>query len=340
MITMAISKIRRTFWELFFYLHQIVIPCLLVLFLYHSHSFVYFATLPLVLYVLDKLLRWFSIYSKRCSIQSIRCYNDLLLVEIDVQHRFGGPVNYPDLVGAVVYLRVPRAKLFEYHPVSLAFNEGSRFFFYIKVVGSQRSWTHRLASLAGQTGLRAYLEGPYAMARRNGEAANPGKAISDAYGDNMLVVAGGSGFAGVSSFLRDFVRLARRLPEAEQRRKRLCVALVMPQPQQLECVAAPLREARAASFCRVELFVTFRGAAEAKPAAKTGTVGDAEGGEALEFAVGRPELAKLLEELPRERLEVFYCGPQALGKSLFKALEARGAPFAFHAEVFSMWVVC
>ena len=83
MIVASIPAIRRASWELFFYLHQIVILCLLVLFIYHSSNFVYYATIPFVLYAADKLLRWFSIYSKRCFIRRIERFDDLLRIEAE-----------------------------------------------------------------------------------------------------------------------------------------------------------------------------------------------------------------------------------------------------------------
>lgn len=65
-----------------------------------------------------------------------------------------------------------------------------------------------------------------------------------------------------------------------------------------------------------------------------------EGGETMmEFTVGRPDFAALLKEVPSERVEVFYCGPKTLEAALFKALADRKSPFAFHPEVFDMWIV-
>ena len=361
---------------MFFYLHQIVILCLLVLFIYHSSNFVYYATIPFVLYASDKLLRWVSIYSKRCFIQRIERFGDLLRVEVDIQHRFprlASPLDASDLIDSVVYLRVPRAKWFEYHPISLAYNEGSRFFFYIKVVGNPRSWTHRLASLAGQTGLSAYIEGPYTMTRRSrnpaNSAANSAALLKKEYGENVLIVAGGAGFAGVSAHIRDYLGLVRSLPAGHGVSPRLWVVLVVPHDRHLQCMAKLLLEAKRAACARVDLFVTYSGDAERREAASpeangercviednnevnggsgnSGNSGnnatngaDVEGGETMmEFTVGRPDFAALLKEVPSERVEVFYCGPKTLEAALFKALADRKSPFAFHPEVFDMWIV-
>ena len=379
MIVASIPAIRRASWELFFYLHQIVILCLLVLFIYHSSNFVYYATIPFVLYAADKLLRWFSIYSKRCFIRRIERFDDLLRVEVEVQHRFRRSSNASDasdLVGSVVYLRVPRAKWFEYHPISIAFNEGSRLFFYIKVVGNSRSWSRRLAALAGQTDLRAYIEGPYTMTRRSrspaNSAAKSAAILNKEYGQNVLIVAGGAGFAGVSAQLRDYLQLVRDLPAGLDPKPRLLLVLVVPHHRHLQCMARLLVEAERVAGVRVELFVTYSGDAERRAAASreahgercdlrendveiivSGNCGNSGNGgnggnggmdveskrRELEFTVGRPDFAALLKEVGSERVEVFYCGPKALGATLFEALAGRKSPFAFHAEVFDMWVV-
>ena len=374
MIVASMPAIRRASWELFFYLHQIVILCLLVLFIYHSSNFVYYAAIPFVLYASDKLLRWFSIYSKRCVVQRIERFDDLLRVEVDVQHRFpclASALDASDLIGSVVYLRVPRAKWFEYHPMSLAYNEGGRFFFYIKVVGNPRSWTRRLASLAGQTGLTAFIEGPYTLTRRSRNpanfaanfAANSAALLKKEYGENVLVVAGGAGFAGVSAYLRDYLVLVRSVPAGQGVFPRLWLVLVVPHHRHLQCMAQLLLEARRAAWARVDLFVTYSGDAERREAASpeangercvieenneanasSGNSGnggvDVEGGETtVEFTVGRPDFAALLKEVPSERVEVFYCGPKTLEAALFKALADRKSPFAFHPEVFDMWSV-
>lgn len=335
-------KLRRLSWELFFYLHQIVILCLLVLFVFHSSNFVYYATIPFVLYGADKLLRWISIYSKRCYIRKIEAFDDLLFLDIEVNHLFKHPTNYPDLVGSVAYIRIPRAKWFEYHPMSLAYNDGNHLYFYIKVVGNPRSWTHRLAALAGQTDLRAFIEGPYTMTHRHSPLVDPSLTVSREYGENVLVVAGGAGFAGVSTYLRDYLRLVSALPAEDQEKKRLFVVLVVPHPAQLQCMAKLLLQAKRAAFCRVELFVTFSRDAERRQRAlqakerESCSVKDAESAATLEFSVGRPEFESLLKEIPSSRLEVYYCGPRTLEDALFKALVDRKSPFAFHPEVFDM----
>ena len=319
-----------------------MILCLLVLFIYHSSNFVYYATIPFVLYASDKLLRWVSIYSKRCFIQRIERFGDLLRVEVDVQHRFprlASPLDASDLIDSVVYLRVPRAKWFEYHPISLAYNEGSRFFFYIKVVGTANS------------------------------AANSAALLKKEYGENVLIVAGGAGFAGVSAHIRDYLGLVRSLPAGQGVFPRLWVVLVVPHDRHLQCMAKLLLEAKRAACARVDLFVTYSGDAERREAASpeangercviednnevnggSGNSGnggnnatngaDVEGGRTMmEFTVGRPDFAALLKEVPSERVEVFYCGPKTLEAALFKALADRKSPFAFHPEVFDMWIV-
>ena len=165
MMLAAVPLCRRKAWELFFYLHQVVMLLLFVLFYFHSSKFIFTAFLPLALYVLDKLVRWVSIYTRCCRVTQIHAYEDMVHLEITVRS-LCKRCEFSNLVGSVAYLRGPKAKCMEYHPISIAYNRGNVLGFFIKVVGGKNSWSQKLARLSDQKDLRAFVEGPYTMVKR------------------------------------------------------------------------------------------------------------------------------------------------------------------------------
>ena len=345
MMLSALPFIRRVAWELFFYLHQVVILLMLVMFVYHSRNLVYYATIPFVLYGMDKLMRWLSIYTKHCTIADIRTFEDMVYLDVDVKNMFDNPIDYPNLIGSVVYLRIPKAKLFEYHPISLAFNKGSHMYFYIKVVGNKRSWSHRLAQLSGQKGLRAYIEGPYTMMRHEDEIkVEKGEAVmKHYYGDNTVIVSGGAGFAGVSSYLADYIEMMSLLPPEKQMTKHLYVIVVVPHHRHLQCMSELLLKCKKLPFCHMELYVTYSSNPELKEKnlrEVTCPTSDIEVEDKLEYSVGRPDLTAFFSNLDADYLDVYYCGPKSLEKTLYKSLLKQKHPFYFYHEVFDMCIVC
>lgn len=345
MMLSALPFIRRVAWELFFYLHQIVILLMLVMFVYHSRNLVYYATIPFILYGMDKLMRWLSIYTKHCTVAEIQAFEDMVYLDVDVRNMFDNAINYPNLIGSTVYLRIPKVKLFEYHPISLAFNKGNHLYFYIKVVGNKRSWSHKLAQLSGQKGLRAYVEGPYTMMRHENEVKmEKGETImKHYYGDNTVIVSGGAGFAGVSSYLTDYIEMVSLLPPEKQVTKHLYVIVVVPHHRHLECMSELLLKCKKLPCCHMELYVTYRNHPELKEknlhevACRTG---DLEVEDKLEYSVGRPDLSAFFNNLDADELNVYYCGPKPLEKILYKSLLEQKHHFYFYPEVFDMCIVC
>ena len=104
MMLAAIPWVRRKFWEWFLYLHQIVIVILFILFYYHSRYFINTAVLPLSLYVLDKLVRWISIYSRCCKITTIHAYDDVVHLEITVNSIISRWCQFPSLVLSLIHI--------------------------------------------------------------------------------------------------------------------------------------------------------------------------------------------------------------------------------------------
>lgn len=340
----AIPVIRRKAWEWFYYSHVFILIVLIYLIIFHSGNFIYYAALPIFLYVMDKLIRWYTIYTHPAK-ATIQAFDDAVYLDVEVGSIFCNNSQYPNLVGSVAYINIPEVKFFEYHPMSIALNKGNHLHFYIKVTGNKRSWTHKLAALSGRKEVKAYIEGPYTMAKRRSdeEVAKKEKVLNDEYSKNIVIVGGGCGFAGVSSNLKDALELIKGLPVEEQKKYSLNVVLVVPFHSHLDCMKELILEAKKYDFCHVHLYSTYSQHMELKISSPKGkdantlsVTSDTEEQLTLEFTVDRPNLEEILNGLNDEPISAFTCGPKSLCDALFKALSKQKRPFSYHPDVFDM----
>lgn len=351
MMLAAIPWVRRKFWEWFLYLHQIVIVILFILFYYHSRYFINTAVLPLSLYVLDKLVRWISIYSRCCKITTIHAYDDVVHLEITVNSIISRWCQFPSLVGSVAYLNIPKAKFMEYHPISIAYNYGNVLGFYIKVVGNKRSWSHELAKLSDKEGLRAYVEGPYTMVKHPSDESiiteeKAKKIVSQMYSDNVVIVGGGCGFGGVSAYLLDCLNAVKHLSPEEQAKKSIHVVLVVPHHTHLEAMKNVILTCKGCEFCKVHLYATYSSNEELRLNSPKGIDANSLSVRSpkeelnefvtIEYTVSRPDLKAILGGLNDKPITAHACGPKSLVKSFYKALCEQKRPFQYHPEVFDM----
>lgn len=358
MMLAAVPLCRRKAWELFFYLHQVVMLLLFVLFYFHSSKFIFTAFLPLALYVLDKLVRWVSIYTRCCRVTQIHAYENMVHLEITVRS-LCKRCEFSNLVGSVAYLRVPKAKYMEYHPISIAYNRGNVLGFFIKVVGGKNSWSQKLARLSDQKDLRAFVEGPYTMVKRVSDRSvieservqRAEKLLRRTYEKNVVVVGGGAGFGGVSANLLDVLRAVKQLPAEEQAKYAVTVVIVVRHHAHLECMKNVLEVCKECPFCKLHLYATYSKNEELKmnspkgKDANTLTVPlalEESLAEYLEvhYTVDRPDFAGILTTLNEEPISAFVCGPKMVSKAFYKALCEQKRPFSFHSDVFDMWCVC
>ena len=344
MMLAAIPWVRRNIWELFLYLHQIVMILFLFCFWYHSFYFKNIAYIPVCLYVIDKLVRWFTIYSRDCRITEIHAYGDLVHVEITVCPLLTNKVEFANLVGSVAYINIPDASFWEYHPMSMAYNRGNAIGFFIKVTGKMNSWTHLVASLSDKKGLRAYIEGPYTMERHsNHENIQEARSILKKYGDNMLAVGGGCGFAGVTAFIVDYIRAMKQIPVEERMGRSLTVILVVTHHNNLEGMMSVLELCQQESYINLHLHVTYSKNPELKSQYRQGKnantltmLNDAENTISAVYTLGRPKVSEVIAEMSDKPIYACACGPKSLIDDLGMALKNQKRPFSYHPEIFDM----
>lgn len=348
---------------------------------HHAKRITLIIRLPVLLYLIDIAMRLFSILTRAASIASCRCVGDIIILDISVRSRFLTRRPFGRLVGAVVYLNIPWISRFQFHPISVAFSRNNHLICYVKMVGSPSSWTRELARI-GSTGQRipVNIEGPYCI-EHNREVAdqglqavvstydlmdvahpNPGhnyvSDLTSTYGQNLLFVAGGVGFAGISSYLLDVLHKLERSLEHERRSISVTVIVSMAEEEHLMAMRPVLVRCQQASFIRTHYYCTHRSHPETlrslppqKDACEVATekvgldcldnmvdIDDVEGFEMIpiRYTAGRPPLEELLQSVPYQPLNVFCCGPEEMISSLFDILLAHGRMFSFHNEVYDL----
>lgn len=353
----VLPAVRRNWWEIFYYSHQVMIVVLVILFMWHSSLLWYYAQIPVYLYILDKLRRWYTIYTRPGKAVQITAFDDLVCLEVEVRSIFCRKWEFPHLVGSVAYLNIPKISFFQYHPMSVAFNDGNRLVFYIKTQGAASSWSHKLAALSGVKDIRVYVEGPYTMVKRAADekVIASEKVVEKAralmryeYDDNALFAAGGSGFAGIASYLNDAIELIRKLPEEEQEKKNLSVVLVVPHHNHLDCMKTMLLKCLRYKFCHLYLYATYSKHPELKAASPKG-VNEASFSprspdiedtlvqyNVIHFTVSRPDMDSIVKDMSASAMTVFFCGPKNLETSLNNALKKQSKCYTMHSEVFNM----
>ncbi|KAJ1987400.1 hypothetical protein GGI25_000774 [Coemansia spiralis] len=140
MFVSCIPYIRRRFFEVFYWMHHLFVPIVVVIFIHGSaHSFQWYLVGPGGVYVLDRLYRFIRSRTKRPRILSV-IQHPSSVIEIKMERR---GMNFQ--CGQYIYLNVPSISLLEWHPFTLtSAPEEDELSVHIWVGGG---WTRKLVSL-------------------------------------------------------------------------------------------------------------------------------------------------------------------------------------------------
>ena len=180
--------------------------------------------------------------------------------------------------------------------------------------------------------------------------------VQQTYGSNVLFVAGGVGFAGISSYILDLMHSLERSPETELYHMTVTVIVVVAEPEHLVAMRPVLSRCQQSPFVRTHFYCTYRSdpvTAATLPRQKDAceipvekvalsgleTLNEDEDDHmlvSLRYTLGRPVLKDLLQTIPYQPLTVFCCGPESLTDTLFDTLMNENRMFSFHSEVFDL----
>ena len=186
--------------------------------------------------------------------------------------------------------------------------------------------------------------------------------VMKTYGENVLFVSGGVGFAAISSYILDLLHSLERTEEGD-RRVQITVICVVREVEHLMAMRVVLARCQQSPLCSLHLFCTFRNrpeiraelpeetdACELPPQRARAANPETEDLEMesiallqrvpLRYSTGRPNIRNILQGIPYQPLSVFFSGPESLKQDLRMVLFEQNRDFSFHSESFDLWVVC
>ena len=186
--------------------------------------------------------------------------------------------------------------------------------------------------------------------------------VMNTYGQNVLFVSGGVGFAAISSYILDLLHALERTEEAN-RLVQITLICVVSEVEHLMAMRIVLARCQQSPLCSLHLYCTYRNHPKIRAELPQETDGcelppqrlnreNAEGNDLemesiallkrvpLRYSTGRPNIRNILQGISFQPLNVFYCGPESLKQDLRMVLFEQKRDFSFHSENFDIWSVC
>ncbi|WJX86935.1 Ferric reduction oxidase 2 [Trifolium repens] len=191
----TIPKIRRKFFELFFYTHNLYI-IFMIFFIFHVGISYAFIMLPgFYLFVVDRYLRFLQ------SRREVRLVSSRVLPceTIELNFSKGHGLSYNPT--SVMFINVPSISKLQWHPFTITSNSKLEQDKLSVVIKSEGPWTQKLYQILSNPSpidrLAISVEGPYGPASTNYLRH-----------DTLVMVSGGSGITPFISIIREIIYLS------------------------------------------------------------------------------------------------------------------------------------
>ncbi|XP_045787661.1 ferric reduction oxidase 2-like [Trifolium pratense] len=191
----TIPKIRRKFFELFFYTHNLYI-IFMIFFIFHVGISYAFYMLPgFYLFLVDRYLRFLQ------SRREVRLVSSRVLPCETVELNFakGHGLSYNPT--SVMFINVPSISKLQWHPFTITSNSKLEPEKLSVVIKSEGPWTQKLYQILSNPApidrLAISIEGPYGPASTNYLRH-----------DTLVMVSGGSGITPFISIIRELIYLS------------------------------------------------------------------------------------------------------------------------------------
>ncbi|RHY24941.1 hypothetical protein DYB32_008610 [Aphanomyces invadans] len=311
-----LPSVRRRFHNVFWCTHLFLIPFLIVTCFHGAtgwfqmpQAFLWIVP-PLVLYVLERRLRYFKRWTTPVLIHEAKIFPDAIAMDLIK------PPEFSFVPGMFVYLNVPVLGRHEWHPFSISSApDDPHLSFRIQAVGD---WT---IALLQRLQVASFLDEPWPLVHLDGPVGGP--TVECRRFQVVVLIGGGSGVTPFVSVVRDFLNC----PPLEDGTKKMYFHWVTRHESAFEWFDTTLRDLNAHGHPRLDarLYVTQPNN-EVEQAAHH-----------HQFRNERPRWVPIFDELERDHPEatvgVFYCGPHALEVELRAICRARHkATFHFYAE--------
>ena len=162
-ILMAITStpyIRKNNFELFYYIHRVLCLVSIIASVLHYFISLYYFIIPLLLYIIDIILRYShtkkAIYSQT-KIIGDKKYGKSIVLTISI-------MNYKNIKpGSYFFIKCNKISRIEWHPITLVYEYNDNLVFCIKDVGDN-TWSHNLQKFENKNiteNNNVFLQGPY-----------------------------------------------------------------------------------------------------------------------------------------------------------------------------------
>ncbi|KAL5062316.1 hypothetical protein RYX36_024053, partial [Vicia faba] len=191
----TIPKIRRKFFELFFYTHNLYI-IFIIFFIFHvGISFAYIMFPGFYLFMVDRYLRFLQ---SRCEVRLVS--SRVLPCEV-VELNFSKDHELSYNPTSVMFINVPNISKLQWHPFTITSNSNLEQDKLSVVIKSGGTWTQKLYQLLSNPSpidrFQISVEGPYGPASTNYLRH-----------DTLVMISGGSGITPFISIIRELVYLS------------------------------------------------------------------------------------------------------------------------------------
>jgi len=314
----SLPQIRRHAFEVFFYIHHASFVPIWVLAILHNTTALHRGILltPIVIYIFDRLLRFYRGRIKSYKLVSATIVADALRLEFE-GHITRGLVPWPES-GSYAFLNIPAVSLLQWHPFSISSRlDAPNFTFHIKNMG-KGTFTHALHEYfsKNQTA-KVFIDGPY------GHCAVRWEDYS-----SLILVAGGIGVTPMIAILDDLYEKCKTDKK----------------PARLENVIFCWSIQNKDSLAWMD---SITKKIQANPQPTAGVKFDVqvfatrEKGEGAGFRIGRPNYEAIFDAAQRPKdgagkdwnIGVLACGPEPMIHDVQKMSQVREVDF--HKEIFA-----
>ncbi|KAJ2158187.1 hypothetical protein GGF46_003960 [Coemansia sp. RSA 552] len=161
----SIPVVRRRFYEVFYWVHHLFVPCVILLFVHGgAESFQWYIIAPGLIYIVDRLYRFGRSRFRRPRILAV-IQHPSNVIELKIERR-----GMKFQVGQYIYLNIPSISLIEWHPFTLtSAPEEDVLSVHIWVAGG---WTRKLVELFQQAAVTTLQPDTDSLSQHDKEATN------------------------------------------------------------------------------------------------------------------------------------------------------------------------
>jgi predicted ferric reductase/Ca2+-binding EF-hand superfamily protein len=310
----SLSYFRRSHrFELFYFTHLLYVAWL-ALAIVHAPSFLFWAGVPILGFGVEQVLRLFRRAPSTSVVALEALRSGVTRLELEK------PLGFDYAPGDYVFLRIPAIAKHEWHPFTISSApEKDTITVHVRSLGNWTAALRAIAERGDHRGLRAFVDGPY---------GSPSAHIFEA--ENAVLVGAGIGVTPFASVLESLVLRGTGASKRPSKLKKVHFFWVNRDQYSFEWfrdLLARLEELDTEGMLDIHLCMDGRGAGStalgvelAREVMHAAGRSDLITGLRTHTHIGPPDWDAMLAEVakwhPKQRVDVFFCGPPGLARKL------------------------